>query len=47
MAYAICRTVQRFEKLRNCDEPLAEGDLGLRYDIILTPRHGVKVIFTE
>jgi cytochrome P450 len=45
IAYTLTRIAQRFSKLENMDEPCE--DMGMRYDIILTPRHGVKVKFIE
>ncbi|ORY79526.1 cytochrome P450 [Protomyces lactucae-debilis] len=45
IAYTLTRLAQRFSKLENLDEPYE--DMGMRYDIILTPRYGVKVRFTE
>ena len=45
IAYAMTRTLQRFDAIQNCDPPLVGDDLGLRFDIILTPRHGVHAKF--
>lgn len=45
IAYAMTRLLQRFSALENHDDPPVGSDMGMRYDIILTPRHGVKVKF--
>lgn len=47
IAYAMARILQRFKAVENCDEPLVGDDLGLRFDITLTPRHGVKARFIQ
>ncbi len=43
IAYVLCRMAQRFTSLENCDGP--KQGMGLKYDIILTPREGALVRF--
>lgn len=47
IAYAMTRLLQRYTGLENFDSAPAANDLGMKYDIILTPRYGVKVNFLQ